>query len=137
MNPKKLKEIILYLIFGVLTTIISIGCFYICNSAFSLNEHISNIISWIVAVTFAYLTNRKWVFSSGATGTSNIIKELLSFFASRLTTLGIEEVIILIFVTLMHFNGTLVKTCAQVVVIVLNYVFSKLLVFKESLSQED
>lgn len=125
----KNKAVLLYIFFGGLTTVVSIGSFGIANSALHLNEHIANIISWVLAVTFAYLTNRVWVFHSQAHG-SAIFKEAVSFFGGRLATLGIEEAMLFVFVTLMHMSGMVIKILAQFVVLVLNYFISKLLVFR-------
>lgn len=124
----KYKSVLLYIFFGGLTTVISIASFML----FSLivNELISNIISWILAVTFAFVTNRVWVFNSQAKG-KDIFKELLSFYSGRLITLGIEEAMLLIFVTWLQFNGSVIKIIAQFVVLVSNYLISKFITFKK------
>lgn len=125
---KKHRDVLLYLFFGALTTLISIISFMLCDLV--LHELVANLISWICAVSFAYVTNRKWVFHSQAKG-KEIPLEIASFFGGRLATLGLEEALLLVFVTWLQWNGTLVKVLAQVVVLVLNYVISKLLVFKK------
>lgn len=126
---KRNKSILLYVFFGGLTTIISIGSFVIFDTYMNINALLANILSWICAVLFAYTTNRVWVFTSKEKGMA-IIKEILSFFAGRLVTLGLEELLILTFVTVLHFNATLIKGFGQIVVLVLNYVISKVFVFK-------
>ncbi len=88
----------------------------------------ANIFSWICAVTFAYITNRVFVFKSKE---KNKLKEITSFVSSRITTLLIDMAIMGIFVTLLHFNDKIMKLIVQVVVTILNYVFSKLFVFKK------
>jgi len=125
---KSKKSIILYIFFGGLTTFISIGVFALCNTLFLINELISNIFSWISAVTFAFITNKIWVFNSKATG--KIIKEAFTFYGGRLATLFIEELLLLVFVTLLNFNGLIIKTVAQFIVLVLNYFISKFFVFR-------
>lgn len=125
---QKRKSVLLYIFFGGLTTAVSIGTFAFCNSIFAINELVSNIFSWIAAVTFAYLTNRTWVFNSEKTGKA-IITEMIAFFGGRVTTLVIEELILLVFVTLLHLNGLLIKVLAQFIVLVLNYFISKIMVF--------
>lgn len=127
---KKNKAVLMYLFFGALTTAISIFTFVLFYNFFSLNELFANIISWVCAVTFAYITNRIWVFKSVTSG-KNLLKEIGSFFVCRLSTLGIEEVILFVFITMLSFNGTIVKLAAQLVVLVSNYVVSKIFVFKE------
>lgn len=130
---KKYKEIINYLIIGVLTTLISIGVYIvltvtILNPNNAIELQIANIISWIIAVLFAYITNRKYVFESK---NKNILSELIKFSGSRITTLLIEIIFMFIFVSLIHFNDKIMKIIAQIIVIVLNYVLSKLFVFKK------
>lgn len=123
------KSVLMYLFFGGLTTLISIVVFMFFDSYIKLNVLTANIISWICAVSFAYGTNRRWVFNSTAAG-HGLLKEMLSFFAGRLATLGLEEALLFIFVSLLHFNSTLVKIIAQLVVLISNYIISKLFVFK-------
>ena len=127
----KHKPILMYLFFGGLTTVISIAVFAAFYEGIKLNESVANVISWICAVLFAYVTNRTWVFNSQAKGNA-IVKEMISFFGGRLSTLLIEEVILIVFITLLSFNGMIVKIAAQVVVLVLNYVISKIFVFRKT-----
>lgn len=128
----KYKEIINYLIFGVLTTIVSLVTYYllvltILNPEIAIELQIANIISWIAAVTFAYITNRKYVFNSKD---NKIIKEMTKFYSSRLTTLFLDMLLMYIFVTKLHFSDKLIKLIIQVIITILNYILSKLLVFK-------
>lgn len=131
----KYKEIINYLIFGVLTTIVSLLTYYILvltilNPNNPLELQIANVISWITCVTFAYITNRKYVFNSKD---KNIINEIIKFFSSRLTTLFLDMIIMYIFVTKLQFNDKIIKLIAQIIIIILNYILSKLLVFKKNM----
>ena len=132
----KYKEIINYLIFGVLTTIVSLLTYYllvytILNPNNPIQLQISNIISWITCVTFAYITNRKYVFNSKD---KNILKEIIKFYSSRLSTLFIDMLIMFIFVTKLNFNDKIIKIIVQIIIIILNYILSKLLVFKNKTS---
>ncbi len=122
---KKNKEIIYYLIVGVLTTIVSIVS-YNAFRTFIKNYLICTILSWVVAVAFAYITNRKYVFQSKE---KNIVKEVSKFTISRLLSLGFEIIIMWILVDALKVNDRVAKVMVQFVIIVLNYVFSKLLVF--------
>lgn len=124
------KSVILYIFFGGLTTVVSIGSFVLCDSVLHIDPLLANLISWVCAVSFAYVTNRIWVFDSQAKG-AGVIKEIFTFFGGRLFTLGLEELLLLVFVTLLQFNSTVIKLIAQIVVLVLNYVISKLLVFRK------
>lgn len=128
---KKYKEILLYLFFGGLTTIISIGSYSYCDIVMHMDPLVANIISWILAVLFAYVTNKIWVFNAETSGIYELGIEMFHFFTGRIFTLIVEEIILLVFINKLHFNSILVKVAAQIVVIVLNYVISKLIVFRE------
>ena len=130
---KKYKEIVNYLIVGGLTTFIALAVYYICVLTFlnpnnDIELQIANIISWIAGVVFAYFTNRKFVFESKE---KNKIKEAGKFVSSRLVTLVIDMIIMWVGVSLLSFNDKIMKLISQVVIIILNYVFSKLFVFKK------
>lgn len=124
---KKHREVLLYLFFGALTTVVSWGSFYLLHYPIGWNEHIANLLSWVAAVLFAFLTNRTWVFSAKG----SFLREMLLFFAARLTTLGVEEVFLLVFTTLLEKEAMPVKIVGNLLVLVLNYVFSKLIVFRK------
>lgn len=127
----KYKEILLYLIFGGLTTVVSLVTFWLAGHPLGLNTLIANVISWICAVTFAYFTNAKWVFEAQPESRGEWLRQFVSFYAGRLATLGVEELLLFVFVTLLHCNDMLIKVIGQVVVVVLNYVISKLLIFRK------
>lgn len=129
----KYKEVINYLIFGVLTTVVSLAVYYILvltllnpENAFQLQ--VANILSWVAGVTFAYFTNRKYVFESKE---QNKLKEASKFVLSRVLTLLIDMLIMFVGVTLLHLNDKIFKLISQVAVVILNYVFSKIFVFKK------
>lgn len=130
---KDKKEIINYLIIGVLTTLVSLITYYLLTFTIldpnnDIQLQIANIISWIISVSFAYITNRKFVFESKS---KDIKKELSKFVSSRITTLIIDMLLMFILVSLLNFNDKVIKLIVQVIVIILNYIFSKLFVFKE------
>ena len=133
----KYKEVINYLIFGVLATVVNLSVKYLllftildATDAFELQ--VAVIISWIAACLFAYFTNRIIVFKSKS---KEILKEVISFFTARIVTLGMEMLIMFIFVTALSLNSNLWvaiwSIVAQAVVIISNYVFSKLIIFKK------
>lgn len=137
---KKYEEIIRYLVVGVLTTIVSLATYFICVHTFldatnGVEIQIANIISWVFAVAFAYITNRIFVFKSKS---KNYLKEITSFCTSRVLTLLMDMAIMFIFVTLLKGSDTIGKLISQVVVTIANYIFSKLFVFgkKEKESRE-
>ena len=127
---KKHKEVLLYLFFGGLTTLVSIASFALFALTMGMNELIANVLSWILAVSFAYVTNRTWVFSRKADTRQGIFREIMAFFGGRIATLLVEEGIILVFITWLGLPAVPVKAAAQVIVIALNYVISKFFVFK-------
>lgn len=127
---EKHKSVLLYLFFGGLTTLISIGSFILFDTGLGIPALIANVFSWILAVAFAYITNRVWVFASHTRG-KEIVKEAVSFVTGRLATLGFEEIVILVFVEQLSFNSIGVKILAQLGVLILNYVISKIFVFND------
>lgn len=130
MQQERFKEIILYLIFGVLTTAVNIVVYFICSRFLHLEVLSSNIIAWLLSVLFAYFTNRKFVFKSKAEEISTILKECINFFLGRLGTGILDTVIMFVSVDLLAFNDVVMKVLSNIIVIVLNYLISKLLVFR-------
>lgn len=129
---EKYGEIVRYLIVGVLTTIVSLGAYYGCvftflNPKSALQLQLANVLSWIVAVTFAYVMSRIYVFQSKR---KNVLQEIVSFYSSRLLTLFMDMAIMFVMVTLLGINDKIAKLVVQVVVTVANYVFSKIFVFR-------
>ena len=138
----KYKEIINYIIVGGLTTLVSLGVkwgllFTILEASNGVQLQIANIISWFCAVTFAYFSNRIFVFQSK---NKRIINEMFNFFSARLLTLFLESIILWFFITLLEMNSNIwvvVWTIVtQFMILVLNYIFSKIFVFKEGKKNE-
>jgi len=130
---KKYAEVIKYLIFGFLTTVVSLGVYYgltytVLDPQSNIELQIANIISWICGVIFAYITNRKFVFNSN---NKNKKKEISSFVSARIVTLIMDMIIMYLGVTVLKLNDKIIKLISQIVVIVSNYIFSKLFVFKK------
>ena len=129
----KHKEVINYLIFGVLTTLVSLIVYYFCTLAFlnpqnAVQLQIANIISWVLSVAFAYVTNRRFVFESK---NPNKLEEIIKFVSARLLTLLLDMFIMFVCVTILKFNDKISKLLSQVIVIISNYIFSKIFVFKK------
>ena len=122
-------ETISYLIVGVLTTIISIAVFTGCYRKLKWSTVVSNIISWIVAVAFAYVANKIFVFQSPSWEIAVVTKELIGFVSARLLTLVLDIVFIYITVDKFHWNDILCKIGSNVIVMIVNYVASKLFIF--------
>ena len=125
------REVISYLVFGVLTTVVSFIFYFIPSALFGLPAWSSSIISWIFAVSFAYVTNKRYVFESKAYGLRQVTTEIILFFGARLVSLGINVAIMFVFVDWYGLNELLFFIISQVVVMVMNYVFSKLVIFRK------
>ena len=126
----KYKDVIPYLFFGVCTTLVNIVVYWGCARWLSFGTMVSTIIAWIMAVLFAYITNRKWVFKSLAKTKTEVAREILSFFGCRIATGVVDWLCMLIFVELLKLDDVVVKILANILVVVLNYVASKMIIFK-------
>ena len=132
----KHREIIVYLIVGVMTTVFAWAIRFLWNIVFyagtahplPLQTTILTIVEFIAGVSFAYPTNRKWVFRST---NPNILKEAAGFVSARLTTLGIQMLLNLVIINVLHVNFYVATIVIGIIVVILNYVFSKLLVFRK------
>lgn len=124
----KYKEMILYLIFGVLTTAVNIIIYYISADILHIHYLVSNILAWFLSVLFAYITNRTYVFESKS---QHIIKEMISFFSARLATGLLDMVLMWLLVNYHIMNDFIAKIIVNIIVIILNYILSKLVVFKK------
>ena len=128
----KYEELIRYIIVGILTTVVSLVSYYISISTFlnpnnGIQLQIANIISWLLSVTFAYFANKKYVFKSNG----KVIEEAVEFYGSRVLTLLIDMFSMFLMVTLFHINDKIAKIVVQFIILVLNYIFSKYLVFND------
>lgn len=128
---KKHKRVLLYLFFGAVTTAVSVGVFSLLNIALGVNEHIANLTSWILAVLVAFLTNRTMVFEAETTSVGGFLVQMVKFYGGRVATLLVEELLIFVFITKLELDSFAVKMAAQVIILTLNYIISKLFVFKK------
>ena len=138
---KKYKEIILYILFGGLTTVVNYIIYFTCTAGLHIGWSPATLISWIGAVLFAYVTNRIWVFESRAKGFSAVFFEFVKFIGARLLSLGLEWLTLKLLIDILYMGlwvwrdlplGEFVaKTIAQILVIIANYVFSKWVVFRK------
>ncbi|WP_022752689.1 GtrA family protein [Butyrivibrio fibrisolvens] len=129
---KKHKEGLLYLFFGGLAFFLSIFLYWFMYSVMHLNELVNNTIDWIICVAFQFFTNRTWVFDGKVDNNRAFLVQAGSFTLGRLFTLVVENVLLFIFITLLGFAQMPVKLAATFVVIALNYVISKLFVFRKN-----
>ena len=141
------KETVMYIVFGVLTTVVNFIAFKVFDTLLGTKLYlITNVLAWVIAVAFAYVTNKLFVFESKSWAPSVIRREIPSFVAARLFSLGVEEVGLIFFVSLLKFSeksfmipvvnfelsGTMAaKLILAVAVVILNYFFSKLIIFRK------
>lgn len=127
----KYKFIILYGIFGVLTTVINIGVYGVLYSGLGVSNVISNVIAWVISVLFAFITNKLWVFESKNFNFKLFVKELGSFTVCRVATGVLDLGIMFVGVDLLKGPAIILKIASNIIVIILNYVMSKIFVFKK------
>ena len=126
----KYWDIVTYLFFGVCTTIVNYLIYIPCYNILGMSATVSNLIAWVVAVAFAYLTNKPFVFKSHDWSAKTVLPELTKFIGCRIGSGAAETVILLVTVDLLGWNGNIWKLITQVMVVILNYIGSKLLVFR-------
>ena len=131
-RSKKHRELVVYLVCGFLTFVVSMVVYALLSEVFKINVLVANIITWIIAVYFAFSVNRKFVFKSNG----NFTSELIQFYLGRVVTLVVEQAMLYIFIIRLMFNNMAIKSIAQVVIIILNYIISKFIVFKKEKSSE-
>ena len=129
------RETVSYFIFGVLTTAVDwVGYFALYNMGYSVV--FSQTMSWAAAVLFAFITNKLFVFESKGLSRKELAREFFAFIAARLVSLGMEELGLWLMIGALHWNENLAKLIMQVVVVIANYVFSKLFIFKKTAVEE-
>lgn len=126
----KYQELLSYLFFGVLTTVVNYVS-YLLLAPFFGTTTIPTAIAWVLSVAFAYLTNRRWVFRSQAKGAAAILREAGSFVGARLISGVIDVGIMWVFADRLGFNDKLVKLASNVFVVIFNYIASKLIIFRK------
>lgn len=128
---KKNRDVLVYLIFGVLTTVVNYAVYLPVYNLLGLSAAVSNVIAWVAAVAFAFVTNKPFVFQSHDWSRKTVLPELSKFVGCRVASGAMETVILFLAVDLLHWNGNIWKFVTQVLVVILNYVASKLIVFKK------
>lgn len=128
---RRFKEQILYLVFGGLTTLVNIFAYFICRKL-SAPVTLSTIIAWFVSVLFAYVTNKLFVFESKCAKPKQLLNEIAEFFGCRLFTGLLDLGIMFVSVNLLKFNELVMKILSNAIVILLNYIFSRLIIFNKN-----
>lgn len=127
----KYEDVIVYLVFGVLTTVVNYLVYLPVYNGLGLSATVSNLIAWVAAVAFAFVTNKPLVFKSHDWSAKVVVPELVKFVSCRVASGLMETGILLVAVDLLHGNGNIWKLLTSVIVVVLNYFGSKLLVFRK------
>ena len=127
---EKYRSILIYLIFGVLTTAVNYLVYIPCLNLLGLKASVSNVIAWCVAVLFAFLTNKPFVFESKDWSAKTVVPEFIKFVGTRVASGLMETVILMVAVDMLGWNGVIWKLVPNVIVVILNYIGSKLLVFR-------
>lgn len=128
---KKHEEVISYLFFGGLTTLVNYIVYLPCYNLLHLSGAVSNAVAWVAAVAFAYLTNKPFVFKSHDWSAKTVIPELTKFVSCRIGSGLLETAIIFVLVDWLGLDGNVIKLATSVLVVILNYVASKMLVFRK------
>ena len=126
----KYRDVLIYLVFGVLTTVVNYVIYLPVYNVLGLSAALSNAIAWVGAVVFAYLTNKPFVFRSHDWSMKTVVPELTKFVGCRVASGVAETLILLVTVDVLHWNGNLWKLLTSVIVVILNYIGSKLFVFR-------
>ena len=124
---KKYKQPLLYIVFGIATTLVNFLAYFLL-SMLNFDVVISTVLAWLLSVLFAFFTNRKYVFEASKNG---FFKQIIGFFSMRIATGILDALIMVLFVVLWGFNDLIIKILSNVLVIILNYILSKLFVFKK------
>ncbi len=127
---RRWKQIFLYLFFGGVTTVVNIVAFFISYEILEINSIVSTVLAWVAAVAVAYITNKIYVFESVTTTFMELIREITAFLSCRVLSLGADVFIMWLFKEVLGYNAVLVKIMANFIVVVMNYIFSKLFIFK-------
>ncbi|MFC4800159.1 GtrA family protein [Neobacillus sp. GCM10023253] len=127
---KNIKEMVSYIIFGILTTLVNIICYGILAKIFNIDYKVATTIAWIISVIFAFITNKIFVFNSKNLSAKVLVKELFSFLFFRLLSYGIDLGMMIVLVEWFSINDIIAKILANIVVIIMNFFASKLFIFK-------
>lgn len=128
------KEMLAYIFFGICTTLVNIVVFQVCTALLRWNWALSNILAWILSVLFAFITNKLFVFQSKGAGLKRFLWETVTFFGARILSLGVDMAGMWLLLDLLHVNSLLSKILVNIVVIVVNYILSKFVIFRKTSS---
>lgn len=127
---KKYRELVMYGFFGVLTTLVNWGLYWLLADVLHVHYMAATFLAQVLAILFAYFTNRRWVFESKVRGARAVAVEMVKFFAARGVSLVMDMLFMFVGVDMLHINDKIVKVISSVAVVITNYIFSKLFVFR-------
>ena len=127
---EKYKSILMYLFFGICTTVINIVTYWMFYISLDFPNVLSTIFSWIISVLFAYITNKLWVFESRSFGKKVLVREIATFFGARFISGIIDLAVMFLFVDMLLFPAMIIKFISNIFVVIFNYVTSKVVIFK-------
>ena len=128
---RKYQDVLSYLFFGVLTTVVNFLVYYPLTNLLGMNATLANVIAWAVSVAFAFVTNKPFVFKSHDWSASVVVQELTLFVGTRIGSGALETAMIFLLVDCLSLDGNMIKIAVSVLVVVINYIGSKLLVFRK------
>lgn len=123
------RQLVAYVFFGVCTTVMNIGVYYMCAHPLGMSTSVSTVASWVISVAFAYVTNKLWVFDSKSWRWNLLLREITSFYVCRLLTGVFDLGIMILTVDVLHWDDLLMKLLSNVLVVILNFVASRVLIF--------
>lgn len=133
---EKYREVISYIFWGVMTTLVNYVVYFVCTKALGIDYLISNVAAWFLSVLFAFWVNKVYVFRSYDKDIRTMVREFGTFVSARILSGVLETGMLALFVETLHFNSDVVKIAASVLVVIINYVLSKLIIFKKQGGKE-
>lgn len=131
MKHKAYNELISYLFWGVMTTLVNYIIYFACTKVLLAHYLASNIFAWVLSVIFAFLVNKIFVFKSRSWGASDTLCQISQFISARIFSLGLETFLLFVFVRFLGYDDSIIKIAAGIVVVIVNYIFSKWIIFKK------
>lgn len=133
---EKYRELISYIFWGVMTTLVNYAVYFLCTKAVGIDYLISNGAAWVAAVVFAFWVNKVYVFQSQSLDGKTMAREFGTFVSARVLSGVLETGMLLLFVEVLHFNDSVIKVIASVLVVIINYILSKLIIFRKQGEEE-
>lgn len=133
---KKYRELITYVFWGVMTTLVNYAVYFGCTKLAGIDYLVSNVAAWIIGVLFAFWVNKIYVFHSLDKSPKLLLREFGTFVSARVLSGVLETGMLAVFVEGLHFNDSIIKIIASILVVIINYVFSKLVIFKKKEEME-